>query len=331
MSDSSPTKEETFETYKVKGSKKGKVHKYALRLYGGSVYYYRTTSEGKPLYAVHLNDFKLEESPDKIMATASSTPINRPGFGLSCKIEGVPVTLVSYGSSESVATWIELIKANVDTPSVFMATHQSTIDKAKKNVVGVVASSSAGKSAMKKVLAKPTRKALSACKHVIANQKGPKAAEAFENCIIKLSIKIYMLWEKGVITQKMIDSLEETARRVVRKFYIIYCNEAKVPDVEVRAKLVNRKFGQAVEFGTLLAKKVEEILIKFSDQKTVDVLNELMSIVCNQDFLREARANKANEADITLIVDTSKVLLGWEAAACENVGALYDGVFNFYG
>jgi len=119
--------------------------------------------------------------------------------------------LVSFDMESERGEWLTALKANLDK-DVGMGDKtkskktQSVAMRIKKKAGGTIATSSAGKGMIKEFLGKDGIKLLDLVKQVITNYEGKKKASEIENNIIRVAVKVILLWQNKDITTENITS-----------------------------------------------------------------------------------------------------------------------------
>lgn len=133
---------------------------------------------------------------------------------LAIKItKGSEEDFVAFDTEEARTEWLTALKANVDK-EVGVGTEQtskskksqSTAMRLKKKAGTSVATSSAGKGLIKEFLGKDGVKLIDLVKQVITIYEGKKKATEVENNIIRVAVKVILLWKNKDITNNEIAS-----------------------------------------------------------------------------------------------------------------------------
>jgi len=317
-------KEGTIDFCKFSAKKKPEWHKNHLRLFGGSLFYYKNNkTETKPFLVLHLNDCKLEENlihVDKV-----------PNFSLEYPLK---TFYISTGTQEEVTEWLKILREHArKEPMVFGLKEGTLMDRAKKNLTGKVSSSTLGKSVMKKKMVdKPSRQGIKAVKHMIAVQTGSKTlADNTEKNVIKLSAKSYFLWEKNLISIRNLEPLEEISRKTVKTLYVVYLNIDKVTDVKSKDEILRDKVAFISACCKQLAEELREMLKPHLTEKSLLMINGVLDIIAAENFMVGVFQNEKLKDDVSKVMDIAKNVLGWEAAQCDNLGLLFDSKYSFRG
>jgi hypothetical protein len=180
-----------------KKSKKWK-GKYAI-LSGGGLYY---KSKQK--------DPELSEPIIIKGATVESTDEHKKKFAIKITL-GSDETLISFDSEAERAEWLSALKANTDKEVGFgdkakSKKTQSAAMRIKKAAGSSVATSSAGKGLIKEFLGKDGIKLIDLIKQVITIHEGKKKAAEVESNIIRVAVKVILLWQNKDITNNDIAS-----------------------------------------------------------------------------------------------------------------------------
>lgn len=189
-------KEGLVQVYSAKG-KKWKP-KWGV-LSGGGLYY-----KGKQ------KDPELSEPFIIKNATVESTDEHKKKFAIKIT-NGGEVAFVALETDELRTEWITALKANLDK-DVGMGDRgrakkaQSTAMRLKKKAGSSVATSSAGKGLIKEFLGKDGVKLIDLVKQVITTYEGKKKATEVENNIIRVAVKVILLWKNKDLTNNDIAS-----------------------------------------------------------------------------------------------------------------------------
>ena len=105
-----------------------------------------------------------------------------------------------------------------------------------------MATSKAGKAALKKIMDKEMQELIVRVKHIIAVQTGkPEEADDLEQNALKIILKAGNLHSAGIITEKDLKPAEEPLRKALRLILKVYDNLHKLP-VDMQAKALEEKF-----------------------------------------------------------------------------------------
>jgi len=154
----------------------------------------------------------------------------------------------------------------------------------KKNVGGSVATSAAGKSLIKEFLGKDGVKLLDIVKKVITLYEGKKKAEDVENTIIRIAVKVILLWKNKKITTKDIASTVPGVKAVWSDV-IDFCEMSFAYDP---AKIKEHGEKLQVSFSKLLGEHITE--------KNLARMREVMTYLVAKDLLDRLFADDAQEA-----------------------------------
>jgi hypothetical protein len=151
---------------------------------------------------IKLNGCKIEESGDKKKSNSFSLVLS----------SGDRIQLAA-ADEPSMRSWIEAINENKDkeigTLSQGAKKKQSRLMRLKKNLGGKVATSHAGKAMIRDFVGPDIEAVLETIKKVIELVDGKKKATEVENNIIKISVKVILLWEnKEISVQELIKPRE---------------------------------------------------------------------------------------------------------------------------
>jgi len=300
--------------------KKQEWHKYHLRLFGGSLFYYKNNqNETKPFLVLHLNDCKLEENLSIID--------KNPNFSLEYPSK---TFYVSHGTQEEITEWIKILHEHSKKEPILVGIKESSgmMDRAKKNLTGRVSTSILGKSYMKKMIDKPTRQGIKSVKHMIAVQTVSKTlADNTEKNVIKICCKAYFLYEKGLLPMKNLEPLEEISRKTVRTLYVLYLNLDKVRDAKSKDDVLREKSKFVSDCWKQLAVELKELLKQHLTEKSLNRINSVSEVIASEEFMIGVYQNEKLKGDVSSTMEIAKNLLGWEAAQCDNLGLLFDSKF----
>jgi len=239
---------------------------------------------------------------------------------------------VSHGSQDEITEWIKILRENSKKEPMVIGLKEGVMDRAKKNLTGRVSTSTLGKSVMKKMVDKSSRQGIKAVKHMIAVQTGSKTiADNTEKNVIKLSAKSYFLWEKGLITIRNLEPLEEISRRTVKTLYVLHLNLDKVNDPKSKDEILRDKVAFISVCCRQLADELREMLKPHLTEKSLSIINNVLDVVASENFMVGVFQNDKLKDDVAKIMDIAKNVLGWEAAQCDNLGLLFDAKYSFRG
>jgi len=182
------------------------------------------------------------------------------------------------------------------------------------------------------VVDKETRQGIKAIKHMIVVQTGSKSlADNTENNVIKLSAKAYFLFEKGLITMRSLEPLEETSRKTVKTLYVLHLNLHKVNEVKSQDDILRDKVQFISHCCKQLAEELRELLKPHMTEKSLNRINSVLEVLAAEQFMIGVYRNEKLKPDISKTMEIAKNVLGWEASQCDNLGLLYDSSYSFRG
>jgi len=162
-------------------------------LSGGGIYY-KEKQKSIELYGpIVIQGTKLE-----------STDEHKKKFSIKVTL-GDTVDVIAFESEEMRAEWLEALTGNLDK-DVGMGDRsmskksQSTSMRLKKKAGSSVATSSAGKSLIKEFLGKDGIRMIDIVKKVITIHENKKKAIEVENNIIRVAVKVILLWKNKDLT-----------------------------------------------------------------------------------------------------------------------------------
>jgi len=165
-------------------------------LIGGSFYWYKTANSQEPIGGCDLRDCRIDNNV-KVG--------NKDCFSiLSGDDEGE--LFVGYLTSETTRdSWVEILNVHKEMdPESFperedvKSKKKNIMNRTKSKVVSKTATSAIGKKVMKAIINEETATLLDALKKIVKKESGnSKRAEDLEKNIIKISVKSYLLIEKG--------------------------------------------------------------------------------------------------------------------------------------
>jgi len=150
---------------------------------------------------------------------------------------------------------------------------QSTSMRIKKNVSSGVATSSAGKSLIKEFLGKDGVKLLDLVRKIVTLQDGKKKADEVENDIIRVAVKVILLWKnKDLTTQDLAGTIPGV--KAIWSDVIDFCEMSFAYDP---AKIKEHGEHLSVSFTKLLADYItEKNLVKMREVINYLVTKELL-------------------------------------------------------
>lgn len=117
--------------------------------------------------------------------------------------------LIGFDSDTERSDWLTALKGNLDKDvgkgdKTLSKKSQSVSMRLKKGAVSSVATSSAGKGLIKEFLGKDGIKLIELVKQIITQYEGKKKATEVENNIIRVAVKVILLWRNKDITNENI-------------------------------------------------------------------------------------------------------------------------------
>jgi len=173
----------------------------------------------------------------------------------------------------------------------------------KKNVGGSVATSGAGKGLIKEFLGKDGVKLLDIVKKIVTLHEGKKKAEEVENTIIRIAVKVILLWNNKDITLQDIASTIPGVKAVWSDV-IDFCEMSFAYDP---AKIKEHGEGLQVAFSKLLT--------EFVTDKNLEALREVMSYLVAKELLDRLFADAAQD---DLKEELKRILRGGWIAVFKN-------------
>jgi hypothetical protein len=133
-------------------------------------------------------------------ATIASTDEHKKKFAIKINEE-----CVAFDTEAERGEWLEALKANIDKEvgkgdKTKSKKTQSAAMRIKKKAVGAAATSSAGKGMIKEFLGKDGVKLLDLIKQIITAHEGKKKAVEVEENIIRVAVKVILLWQNKDLT-----------------------------------------------------------------------------------------------------------------------------------
>eukprot|EP01125_Pyxidicula_operculata_P001564 TRINITY_DN11417_c0_g1_i1.p1 TRINITY_DN11417_c0_g1~~TRINITY_DN11417_c0_g1_i1.p1 ORF type:complete len:303 (+),score=83.26 TRINITY_DN11417_c0_g1_i1:36-944(+) len=170
---------------------------------------YAVLSGGGIFYKSKKKDPELEGPIVFTGANIAKNDEHKKKFAISVTLNGEE-NLISFDDEATRKEWMEALEAGKDKePGVGKGKNkvkQSRAMRLKKNITGSVATSAAGKGLIKEFLGKDGVRLLEIIKEIITIYEGKKQATDIENNIIKIAVKVILLWKNKDITNKDIAS-----------------------------------------------------------------------------------------------------------------------------
>jgi hypothetical protein len=276
--------------------KKGEWTKLYFRLSGGSLYFYTSDKKNRAKGLIRLNGVQVEESK---VDTFSA-------FQISYGTERI---LLTTRDSAEIKNWIEAITKNLKKDHVSLpmqgegSPKTGLMFKVKKNIAGKAASSSMGKSVMKKVLTDELKQLISCIKNIIAVESGSKElADKLEHNTIKLAVKGYFLWENGTVTIEEFQKIEPPLKQSLKILLAVFDHLEKIKDPKMREMVLDEKFTVVA----VLLDNVREILTKVLQPhlttKSMNRVYETFTKIANRDFLLRAWSDPTLKDDVAHVI-----------------------------
>lgn len=171
----------------------------------------------------------------------------------------------------------EFVESDSSSNEILEKQKLSWFEKRKKGVVSKAATSSIGKALFKKYADKETLKLLKAIKSILRNtHKNSKVAKDTHKHIIKLSVKVLMLYDQKKLKDSDFNSLTYSFRR--------FCSS-------IRNHYQARSFNEnAVEricnLGESLCLGIHNILKPYVKKKTLERIKYVSNILCTKHFIK---------------------------------------------
>jgi hypothetical protein len=276
--------------------KKGEWSKLYFRLADGTLYFYSSEKKKRAKGLIQLAGVKIEET----------TVENNPGFHISYGNEKILLT-----SKENTACkeWVEAINKNLkkepgSLPLEGNASKSGFIFKVKKNIAGKAASSSVGKSVMKKVINEELKQLITCVKNIIAVESGSRElADRLEHNTIKLAVKGYFLYENGTVTIEEFQKIEPPLKQSLKILLAVFDNLEKIKDPKMREFVLDEKFTVVA----VLLDSVREILTKILQPhltaKSMNRVYETFEKIANRDFLLRAWSEPSLKGDVSHVIN----------------------------
>jgi hypothetical protein len=164
-----------------------------------------------------------------------------------------------------------------------MKKKQSTAMRIKKNVGGNVATTSAGKSLIKEFVGKDGVKIIDIVKKVVAIYENKKKAEEVENIIIRIAVKVILLWKNKDLTNQDLAS-------TIPKVKAVWSDAIDFAEMSFAYDPAKIK-----EHSEILQKAFTELLSDFISDKNLQALRETMAFLVTTELLDVLFASEAQE------------------------------------
>jgi len=217
------------------------------------------------------------------------------------------IFLIATDTEDERKDWLSAFEENQDkepgSGSASTKKKQSTAMRLKKNVGGNVATSSAGKSLIKEFVGKEGVKILDIVKKVVTLHENKKKAEEVENIIIRIAVKVILLWKNKDLTADDIASTIPGVKAVWSD--VIDFAEMSFAYDPVKIK----------EHGDNLQKSFTALLSEYITDKNLQALRDAMAYLVHKELLDILFANDAQE---DLKKELNKILRGAWIAVFKN-------------
>jgi len=256
-------------------------------LSGGAIFLKAKKKDPEVSLSIHLKNSQVKLNDE-----------HKKKFGIDVEI-GTDIYTLALDTEEERKEWYTGINENHDKEPGTGAAGGSTKKKQsaamrfKKNVGGNVATSTAGKSLIKEFVGKDGVKLLDIVKKIITLHEGKKKAEEVENVIIRIAVKVILLWQNKDLTATDIASTIPQVKAVwsdaidFAEMSFAY-DPAKIKDhseklqkafTELLSELITEKNLQAMRevLGYLVTKEILDLL--FANDAQDDLKKELNKIL----------------------------------------------------
>jgi len=296
---------ETKEHFDLKSDKEGFLHKLQsdkkdwqklyFRLAGGSLYYYSNEKPGKAKGVFQLKDVKFE----------AQTFNKKNAIVLNGQEKSLVISVTDASQSN---VWLDALKAGASKqPISFPLKDESksgVLFKAKKNFAGKAATSSLGKSVIKKILDDELKQLIACVKNIIAIESGSKElADRLEHNTMKITLKSYFLWENKTVSIDEFKKLEIPLKQALRLLLAVYDNAGKIRDENFKAQVFDEKFTVVA----VLLDNVKELLITVLQPhltaKSIARIPETFDKVASRDFLLHAWTTVSLKPDVDFVMN----------------------------
>eukprot|EP01123_Difflugia_compressa_P007122 TRINITY_DN1964_c0_g1_i1.p1 TRINITY_DN1964_c0_g1~~TRINITY_DN1964_c0_g1_i1.p1 ORF type:complete len:302 (+),score=73.63 TRINITY_DN1964_c0_g1_i1:154-1059(+) len=257
-------------------SKKKWKSKWAI-LSGGGLYYKAKKKDPETSGPILLKDFTVKMNDE-----------HKKKFGFEIA-SGGETYIFAFEEEDKRKEWIAAIEEHRGKEVGHSAgsdhgkKKQSTAMRVKKNVGGSVATSSAGKGMIKEFLGKDGVKLLDIVKKVVTLQDGKKKAEEIENTIIRIAVKVILLWKnKDIATQDIAGCVPGV--KTIWSDAIDFCEMSFAYDP---AKIKEHAEKLQIDFTKLLT--------EFITDKNLANLREVMSYLVTKDVLDRLFVDDTND------------------------------------
>jgi len=153
----------------------------------------------------------------------------------------------------------------------------------KKNVGGNVATSSAGKSLIKEFVGKDGVKVIDIVKKAVAIYESKKKAEEIENVIIRIAVKVILLWKNKDLTSEDLVS-------TIPKVKAVWSDAIDFAEMSFAYDPAKIK-----EHGDLLQRAFSELLAENITDKNLEGLRETMTFLVTKELLDVIFVDESHE------------------------------------
>jgi len=249
-----------------------KWHSYWFILSGQNLYYKKRDKDPEVKGMVKLSGAKVE-------------PVaNKKEHSFEIRL-GEEVTIVAADSPDTFQSWIDAIKKATQEPEKAKdgKKKQSRMMAIKKNLAGKAATYSAGKSLIKDMVGVEGVTIITQLKELIKFQDGKKKATEVENNILKIGVKVILLFQNKDITleelSKPKDQIKALWSDVLDMLEISFCYDAKRLNTAIQK----------------LEEDFEKILKPYLTEKSIVLLRDTMGYLRQESLLN--RLYQSNECE----------------------------------
>eukprot|EP01116_Phalansterium_solitarium_P024164 TRINITY_DN8773_c0_g1_i1.p1 TRINITY_DN8773_c0_g1~~TRINITY_DN8773_c0_g1_i1.p1 ORF type:complete len:334 (+),score=101.55 TRINITY_DN8773_c0_g1_i1:98-1099(+) len=281
-------------------------------LIGSSLHFYKDAEAQEPKSTLELTGARViceEKIADKDQKDKKSKKLK---FSVETAKE---VTVFAVEDAAELEDWISSLNAHLSlppSPPLTKEKKRSRMQKiafqAKKNVAGKVATSALGKAAFRSKIPEEVSELVAAVKHVVERESNsPKKADEFEESLIKIGVKVFLLLDSGRIQAAKLLVADEPLRagfELLEKCFN-YSRFHKQPDLDhlyIKLQEVQKLLGHA----THLSVKVLEPHMK---PKSSQLLSDTLGYFANADFLFKVFKDSALEEDLENLITAATFYL----------------------
>jgi len=209
-------------------------------------------------------------------------------YGIEIESNG-ETNLIALETEEERKDWHTAISENVDKEPGSASSgggakkKQSTSMRFKKNVGGNVATSSAGKTLIKEFVGKDGVKVIDIVKKTVTLYESKKKAEEVENIIIRIAVKVILLWKNKDITNENLVS-------AIPKVKAVWSDAIDFAEMSFAYDPVKIK-----EHGDNLQKAFSDLLAEYITEKNLQALRDTMTYLVTKELLDVLFVNEAQE------------------------------------